>query len=62
MLGDNRDRSLDSRFAQFGALTLDRIVGNVLYIYWARDRSRIGRGIRQKQIDGKAGRIRGSNP
>ena len=41
MMGDNRDRSYDSRF--WGAVSAPAIKGKALYIYWARDKSRIGR-------------------
>lgn len=40
MLGDNREHSLDSRY--FGYVPRDRIKGKVLYIWYARDRKRIG--------------------
>lgn len=40
MIGDNRDMSYDSRF--FAPVSADKIKGKVLYIYWARDKSRIG--------------------
>jgi len=44
MLGDNRDHSYDSRY--WGSIAKDRILGKVFYIYWAKDKSRIGRAIR----------------
>lgn len=44
LLGDNRDHSYDSRY--FGPVPLDHVVGAPLYVYWARDRSRIGIQIR----------------
>ncbi|WP_157175765.1 signal peptidase I [Sphingomonas prati] len=46
VLGDNRDRSADSRspMDQFGLemVALDRIIGRPLFIHWSADRSRIG--------------------
>ncbi len=44
VLGDNRDRSYDSRF--FGPVPLSRLQGRLLYIYWAADKSRIGKSLR----------------
>lgn len=41
VLGDNRDNSMDSRF--WGAIPLGNIKGKPLYIYWAKDKSRIGK-------------------
>jgi signal peptidase I len=41
VLGDNRDNSMDSRF--WGALPLANVKGKALYIYWAKDKKRIGR-------------------
>jgi len=40
VLGDNRDNSWDSRF--WGFLPLCNIKGKPLYIYWAKDKNRIG--------------------
>jgi len=40
VLGDNRDKSMDSR--HWGFLPLRNIKGKPLYIYWARDIIRIG--------------------
>jgi signal peptidase I len=40
VLGDNRDNSNDSRF--WGALPLINIKGQALYIYWAKDKKKIG--------------------
>ncbi len=40
VLGDNRDNSWDSRF--WGFLPLRNIKGKPLYIYWAKDKNRIG--------------------
>jgi len=41
VLGDNRDHSLDSRF--FGFVASSDLKGKALYIYWAKDRGRIGK-------------------
>jgi signal peptidase I len=40
VLGDNRHNSLDSRL--FGFVHLSKVKGKALYIYWAKDKSRIG--------------------
>jgi signal peptidase I len=40
VLGDNRNRSLDSRF--FGPVSVKDIKAKPLYLYWAKDWSRIG--------------------
>jgi signal peptidase I len=40
VLGDNRDNSLDSRY--WGALPLANIKSRALYVYWAKDKKRIG--------------------
>ena len=40
VLGDNRDNSLDSR--HWGALPVANIKGRALYVYWAKDKKRIG--------------------
>ncbi len=37
VLGDNRDQSIDSR--TYGPVTLDRVVGSVLYRFWPLDRT-----------------------
>lgn len=34
VLGDNRNNSEDSRFADVGAVPMERIVGRALLIYW----------------------------
>lgn len=44
VLGDNRDNSYDSRF--YGPVPMTSFKGRALYIYWARDKSRIGRSLR----------------
>ncbi len=46
VIGDNRDNSYDSRSPDFGPVGLDAIKGKPLYIYWSKDKSRIGRRIR----------------
>lgn len=43
VLGDNRDRSLDSRF--FGLIENKYIAAKPLYIYWAKNRTRIGTSV-----------------
>ncbi len=43
VMGDNRDYSNDSRF--FGPVPAEKIVGKGLYIFWAKDRSRIGKSL-----------------
>jgi signal peptidase I len=40
VLGDNRDNSSDSRF--FGPVPIRSIRGRALFVYWAKDKSRIG--------------------
>lgn len=40
VMGDNRDNSFDSRF--FGPIDETSIIGTALYIYWSRDKHRIG--------------------
>lgn len=40
VLGDNRDFSRDSRF--YGPVSIDSVRGAPLYVYWARNRARIG--------------------
>src|SRR5439155_1030676 len=45
-MGDYRDHSWDSRAPQFGPIRREDIKGKVLYIYWSKEFSRIGRYIR----------------
>lgn len=40
VLGDNRDNSQDSRHWSF--VSLNKIRGKALYLYWAKDKSRLG--------------------
>jgi signal peptidase I len=40
VMGDNRDNSMDSRF--WGFLPLANVKGQALYVYWAKDKQRIG--------------------
>ncbi|NIM90134.1 MAG: signal peptidase I [Candidatus Aminicenantes bacterium] len=40
VLGDNRDQSMDSRY--WGSVPLLNIKGKPLYLYWAKDKKRIG--------------------
>ncbi len=44
VMGDNRNNSWDSR--HWGSLPLHNIKGKPLYIYWAKDKSRIGMKIK----------------
>lgn len=43
LLGDQRDASFDSR--HFGAIPVGRVFAKASFVYWSRDRSRIGRVI-----------------
>jgi signal peptidase I len=43
ILGDNRDNSMDSR--DWGSIPISEIKGKPLYIYWAKDKNRIGKKI-----------------
>jgi len=40
VLGDNRNNSQDSRF--FGFVNVEKVRGKALYLYWSKDKSRIG--------------------
>jgi len=42
LIGDNLNNSFDSRFPDFGLISVDKLRGKALYLYWSRDRSRIG--------------------
>jgi signal peptidase I len=43
VLGDNRDNSMDSR--AWGSVSTNSIEGKPLYIYWAKDKKRIGKKV-----------------
>ena len=47
VLGDNRNDSFDSRDPEFGFIDIDDVYPNYkpLYIYWSREKSRIGKRI-----------------
>jgi signal peptidase I len=44
VLGDNRHNSQDSRF--WGYVNIKKIKGKALYIYWAKNKTRIGMEIK----------------
>ena len=44
VLGDNRNNSLDSRI--WGYVNIKKLKGKALYIYWAKNKSRIGMDIK----------------
>jgi len=43
VLGDNRDNSMDSR--NWGSVPIGSIKGKPLYIYWAKDKKRVGKKV-----------------
>jgi signal peptidase I len=43
VLGDNRGKSYDSRY--WGFVSMKDVIAKPLYIYWAKDKTRIGRHI-----------------
>jgi signal peptidase I len=40
VLGDNRNNSQDSRY--WGVVNVEKVRGKALYLYWAKNKSRIG--------------------
>ena len=44
VLGDNRDNSQDSR--HFGFVDMSAVKGKVLYIYWSKNKNRIGMDVK----------------
>jgi signal peptidase I len=40
VMGDNRDNSQDSRY--WGFVKVEKVKGKALYLYWAKNKSRIG--------------------
>ena len=44
VMGDNRDNSQDSRF--WGFVNIKKVKGKVLYLYWAKNKARIGMEIK----------------
>jgi signal peptidase I len=43
VLGDNRDKAVDSRDEQIGLVARDDLIGRVQGIYWSPQWSRIGK-------------------
>ncbi len=46
VLGDNRDNSVDSRYAEVGFVPIAAVVGPARTLYWSRDRGRVPSDIR----------------
>jgi signal peptidase I len=44
VLGDNRNNSMDSR--HWGFVDIKKVKGKALYLYWAKNKSRIGMGLK----------------
>ena len=44
VLGDNRNNSQDSRF--LGFVNIEKVKGKALYLYWAKNKTRIGMEIK----------------
>ncbi len=44
VMGDNRDNSQDSRF--WGFVNMEKVKGKALYVYWAKNKTRIGMEIK----------------
>jgi signal peptidase I len=48
VLGDNRDRSLDSRVPSHGFVPVDAVFGTPGYVFWSRDLARVGKELAQQ--------------